>query len=125
MPPQNAVELVATKSGDETPKNGNLNNNTGVALTKFDLQRVDENIVEPTRATIVIPPDGGFGWVVMVSRKLRKLLNNSQIFLFNSLQVSAAMWSSMVLCSVRECSSIQSRMILGRVKLLWPWLARC
>lgn len=68
MPPQNAVELVPSKSDDETPKNGNLNNNNNkeVQLKKLDLvKQVDE--VEPTRATIIIPPDGGFGWIVMVS----------------------------------------------------------
>ena len=68
MPPQNAVELVPTKSGAETPKNGNLNNNNNKAnvLAKLDLQKVEE-IPEPTKATIIIPPDGGFGWIVMVS----------------------------------------------------------
>lgn len=68
MPPQNAVELVPTKSGTETSQNGNLNNNNNKAnnLVKLDLKK-DEEIPEPTKATIIIPPDGGFGWVVMVS----------------------------------------------------------
>lgn len=68
MPPQNAVELVPTKSGSETPKNGNMNNNNKEnALPKLDLSKVPEE-PEPTKATIVIPPDGGFGWIVMVRR---------------------------------------------------------
>lgn len=66
MPPQNAVELVPTKSGNETPKNGNLNNNNVKenALAKLDLNK---ELTEPTKATIIIPPDGGFGWIVMVN----------------------------------------------------------
>lgn len=68
MPPQNAVEMVPSKSSNDTPKNGNFNNNNDRenALAKFDVQRT-EGDVEPTKATIVIPPDGGFGWIVMVS----------------------------------------------------------
>lgn len=66
MPPQNAVELVPTNSDGEKPKNGNLNNNTIRENLKLELNKVDE-VPEPTKATIVIPPDGGFGWVVMVS----------------------------------------------------------
>lgn len=76
MPPQNAVELVPSKSGGETPKNGNLNNNNGqetALLAKLDLSKTEEE-VEPTKATIVIPPDGGFGWVVMVSHALNLFL---------------------------------------------------
>jgi hypothetical protein len=71
MPPQNAVELVPTKSGGETPKNGNLNNNNvkETALAKLNLAKTEEE-AEPTKATIVIPPDGGFGWVVMVRTRL-------------------------------------------------------
>lgn len=70
MPPQNAVELMPTKSDSEKPKNGNLNNNNKeVALPKLDLKKVAEQ-PEPTKATIVIPPDGGFGWVVMVRMHL-------------------------------------------------------
>lgn len=66
MPPQNAVEMTPSKSGSETPKNGlNNNNNKENALAKFDVQKT-EGDVEPTKATIVIPPDGGFGWIVMV-----------------------------------------------------------
>lgn len=66
MPPQNAVELVPTKSGSETPKNGNLNNNNNKdnVLAKLDLSK---EVAEPTKATIIIPPDGGFGWIVMVN----------------------------------------------------------
>lgn len=62
MPPQNAVEMVPLKSGSETPKNGNLNNNNDKenALAKFDVRKSLLD-VEPTKATIVIPPDGGFG----------------------------------------------------------------
>jgi len=61
MPPQNAgLELVEHTSGTDTPKNGNLNNNNNKdnGITTMD--------VEPTKATIIIPPDGGFGWIVMV-----------------------------------------------------------
>lgn len=67
MPPQNAVELVPTKSGNEAPKNGNMNNNNNKenSLAKFDLSKVSD-VPEPTKATIIIPPDGGFGWIVMV-----------------------------------------------------------
>jgi hypothetical protein len=63
MPPQNAVEMMPSKSGSETPKNGNLNNNNN----KLEELKKIEN-VEPvaTQATIIIPPDGGFGWIVMV-----------------------------------------------------------
>lgn len=68
MPPQNAVELVSTKTGNETPTNANFNNNNKVTPTKFDLRKVEEE-PEPTKATIVIPPDGGFGWIVMVRLK--------------------------------------------------------
>jgi hypothetical protein len=70
MPPQNAVEMTPSKSGSETPKNGNLNNNNVKenALAKFDVQKTED--VEPTKATIVIPPDGGFGWIVMVKLKI-------------------------------------------------------
>lgn len=64
MPPQNAVELVQS-SGSDGPKNGNLNNNNNKEGLKFELKRVEED-VEPTKATIIIPPDGGFGWIVMV-----------------------------------------------------------
>lgn len=64
MPPQNAVELVQS-SGSEAPKNGNLNNNNNRENLKLELKNVDE-AVEPTKATIIIPPDGGFGWIVMV-----------------------------------------------------------
>jgi hypothetical protein len=69
MPPQNAVEMVPSKSGGDAPKNGNLNNNNVKILAKFDVQKTEED-VEPTKATIVIPPDGGFGWIVMV-RKIK------------------------------------------------------
>lgn len=64
MPPQNAVELVPS-SGSEAPKNGNLNNNNNKENLKLEVKKLESD-VEPTRATIVIPPDGGFGWVVMV-----------------------------------------------------------
>lgn len=70
MPPQNAVELVPTKSDGDKPKNGNLNNNTIRENLKLELNKVDE-VSEPTKATIVIPPDGGFGWVVMVRNSKR------------------------------------------------------
>lgn len=70
MPPQNAVELVPTNSDGEKPKNGNLNNNN----LKLELSKVDE-VPEPTKATIVIPPDGGFGWVVMVRKKISKQIS--------------------------------------------------
>lgn len=66
MPPQNAVEPVPSNSDEETPKNGNLNNNNNKEniVAKLELTKNEE--VEPTKATIIIPPDGGFGWVVMV-----------------------------------------------------------
>lgn len=105
MPPQNAVELVPTKSDSDTPKNGNLNNNNkDAALAKLDLNKVLEE-PEPTKATIVIPPDGGFGWIVMVRITNSHLHLNSNILSFyNSLQVFVATSSSMVLCSVLACS---------------------
>lgn len=70
MPPQNAVELVS-KSGSETPKNGNLNNNNNKDNIIAELEpmgnlsKKDPSL--PIRTTIIIPPDGGFGWIVMVS----------------------------------------------------------
>jgi hypothetical protein len=81
MPPQNAVELVPTKSGAETPKNGNLNNNNvkETALAKLNLAKTEE-VAEPTKATIVIPPDGGFGWVVMVRICSPRCENFSDLF---------------------------------------------
>lgn len=65
MPPQNAVELMPSKSGSETPKNGNLNNNNDKENLKLEIKKPDDD-AEPTEATIIIPPDGGFGWIVMV-----------------------------------------------------------
>lgn len=110
MPPQNAVELVPTKSGDETSKNGNFNNNNKDTPTKFDLRKVEE-VPEPTKATIVIPPDGGFGWIVMVSLKdLCSLIFSDHPFHLR-LQVSVATLSLMVLFSVPVCSSIPSKTI--------------
>ena len=84
MPPQNAVEMTPTKSSSETPKNGNLNNNDDKdnALTKFDIQKTEEN--EPTKATIVIPPDGGFGWVVMMASFCCNLIVDGIVFSFGS-----------------------------------------
>lgn len=43
----------------------NNNNNKENSLAKFDLSKVSD-VPEPTKATIIIPPDGGFGWIVMV-----------------------------------------------------------
>lgn len=73
MPPQNAVELQPTETKAEST-NGNLNNNNnkGNYPGKLELKKVVE-VPEPTKATIIIPPDGGFGWIVMVS-VLRSLL---------------------------------------------------
>ena len=84
MPPQNAVEMMPSKSGSETPKNGNLNNNNDKdnALAKFDIQKAEE--VEPTQATIVIPPDGGFGWVVMMASFCCNLIVDGIVFSFGS-----------------------------------------
>lgn len=75
MPPQNAVELVATKSDNEKPKNGNMNNNNNKDGLQLDLKKPAPEEPEPTRATIIIPPDGGFGWVVMV-RKVQESLKS-------------------------------------------------
>lgn len=115
MPPQNAVELVPTKSGAETPKNGNLNNNNtkASALAKLD-HKLTEEVSEPTKATIIIPPDGGFGWVVMVSVKTKNILDFRSNTSFSQLssQVSVATRLSTVLCSVRACS-------LNQLSLIW------
>lgn len=51
------------KSGNDAPKNGNMSKNKqGLKLENLKKE------VEPTvtKATIIIPPDGGFAWVVMV-----------------------------------------------------------
>lgn len=84
MPPQNAVEMTPMKSGSETAKNGNLNNNNDKdnALAKFDIQKTEES--EPTKATIVIPPDGGFGWVVMMASFCCNLIVDGIVFSFGS-----------------------------------------
>lgn len=85
MPPQNAVEMVPTKSGGDTPKNGNLNNNNDKenALAKFDIQKAERD-VEPTKATIVIPPDGGFGWIVMLASFCCNFIVDGIVFSFGS-----------------------------------------
>lgn len=120
MPPQNAVELVPTKSGTETPKNGNLNNNNtkAGALAKLDL-KLTEEVPEPTKATIIIPPDGGFGWVVMVSVKTKNILDfrpkTSFPQLSSQVSVATRLWT--VLCSVRACSLNQLFLIWEPAKL--------
>lgn len=80
MPPQNAVEMVPTKSGEEASKNGNLNNNNDKenTLTKLDIRKSED--VEPTKATIVIPPDGGFGWIVMLASFCCNFIVDGNIF---------------------------------------------
>lgn len=72
MPLQNAAEVdVTSKSGNVTPKNGNLNNNhkDKPSLKLEILKKANEEPEEPTKATIIIPPDGGFAWIVMVSQR--------------------------------------------------------
>ncbi|CRK96937.1 CLUMA_CG010346, isoform A [Clunio marinus] len=64
MPPQNAVEMVPSKS-DNTPKNGNMNNNNNNNNNVKESTQPEP--VEPTQTMIVIPPDGGFGWIVMLA----------------------------------------------------------
>jgi MFS transporter, MCT family, solute carrier family 16 (monocarboxylic acid transporters), member 14 len=83
MPPQNAVEMVPTKSDGEA-KNGNLNNNNDKenALAKFDIRKTED--VEPTKATIVIPPDGGFGWIVMLASFCCNFIVDGIVFSYGS-----------------------------------------
>ena len=53
------------KSGNEVPKNGNMSKNKqGLKLENLKKSEDEEPTV--TKATIIIPPDGGFAWVVMV-----------------------------------------------------------
>lgn len=59
-------DAPTTKSGNEVPKNGNMSKNKQ-GLKLENLKKMNED-VEPTvtKATIIIPPDGGFAWIVMV-----------------------------------------------------------
>lgn len=127
MPPQNAVELVQS-SGSEGPKNGNLNNNNNRENLKLDLKKVEEDeVAEPTKATIIIPPDGGFGWIVMV-RIMRSQCGyrvcNTLLSFINSSPVSAVIRSSTVSCSVLACSLIPFRRIWDRRRQPLRWSVR-
>lgn len=84
MSPQNAVEMVPTKSGVETQKNENMNNNND-ASAKFDIQK-SEGDGEPTKATIVIPPDGGFGWIVMLASFCCNFIVDGIVFSFGNIE---------------------------------------
>jgi hypothetical protein len=68
--PYNDVDDTALKSHDVDSKNGNLNNNNKNKPV-LKLENLKKSLGEPENATkaatIVIPPDGGFAWVVMVS----------------------------------------------------------
>lgn len=128
MPPQNAVELVQS-SGSEGPKHTNLNNNNNRENLKLELKKVEEDeVVEPTKATIIIPPDGGFGWIVMVRIARCQCgyqVCNTLLSFVSSLLVSAVIRSSTVSCSVLECSLIQFRRIWVHRRQPSRWLGRC
>lgn len=126
MPPQNAVELVQS-SGSEGPKNGNLNNNNNRENLKLDLKKVEEDeVAEPTKATIIIPPDGGFGWIVMVRMRSQcgYRVCNALLSFINSSPVSAVIRSSTVSCSVLACSLIPFRRIWDRRRQPLRWSVR-
>lgn len=58
-------DAATKKSGNEVvPKNGDMNKNKqGLKLENL---KNEDNEHTATKATIIIPPDGGFAWVVMV-----------------------------------------------------------
>jgi hypothetical protein len=65
-------DAPTTKSGNDAPKNGNMSKNKqGLKLENLKKAN-EENEPTVTKATIIIPPDGGFAWIVMV--RICKLL---------------------------------------------------
>ncbi|XP_070499180.1 monocarboxylate transporter 5 [Chironomus tepperi] len=69
------------KSGNEVPKNGNTNKNK--QGLKLEILKKPEE-VEPTvtSATIIIPPDGGFAWIVMIASFCCNLIVDGIVFSF-------------------------------------------
>lgn len=71
MPYERADLDGLSKNSDIDSKNGNLNNNNKnrPSLKLENLKKSAEEEAESTvaKATVVIPPDGGFGFIVMVT----------------------------------------------------------
>lgn len=55
MPPSNTINTIATTD----PKQQNQQNGNGQPKEKMEQLEL-----EPPTTTIVVPPDGGWGWVV-------------------------------------------------------------
>lgn len=63
MPPQNA-DPELTNGKDASTKNGTQ---TDLPITNGDTNGKQMMKLEPPTATVVVPPDGGWGWIVMIA----------------------------------------------------------
>ncbi|XP_053697939.1 monocarboxylate transporter 12-like [Sabethes cyaneus] len=71
MPPQNAIELTSkpdSENGTKKVQNGSANN---IKLVKN---------AEPPTTSVIVPPDGGWGWVVMIASFLCNTVVDGIVF---------------------------------------------
>lgn len=71
MPPQNSIEMATkpdTENGNKKVQNGNANN---AKLLKN---------AEPPTTSVIVPPDGGWGWVVMIASFLCNTVVDGIVF---------------------------------------------
>ncbi|KAG5671992.1 hypothetical protein PVAND_002156 [Polypedilum vanderplanki] len=84
MPYRDADGAVKKNENEAENKNGNLNNNNknkpSLKLENLKKPQEEEPENATKAATIVIPPDGGFAWIVMIASFLNNLVVDGIVF---------------------------------------------
>lgn len=66
MPPHNKIDAIKTNNDIGNKNDLKTNNNT--SNDKFTVTKIPEHNVKVVQtASVIVPPDGGWGWVVMVA----------------------------------------------------------
>ncbi|GAB0090131.1 uncharacterized protein DMENIID0001_048200 [Sergentomyia squamirostris] len=85
MPPQNTLDLAENGASEaQKDSNGSYVASNGKELVKATVNKDDES-VEVTTAPVIVPPDGGWGWVVMMASFCCNIIVDGIIFSAGSL----------------------------------------
>lgn len=101
MPPKNSVELIP-----RAPEKNEKNSHNGTNGTNGELQVAEKKPV--VTASVVVPPDGGWGWVVMFASFCCNVIVDGIVFSAGSLQAPIALEFGASKASVALVSSLLS-----------------